>query len=303
MSETDSRAAGPTSGTQLPLPFGLPAAPPRRASPSIAAPPRPAAPPLPPPGPPHTSPRPGRPSTDANAPRRPAAAPDAGPTPAPAVAFVRHRRARHYVLRMRDDGSLRVTVPRGGSRAGAERFVRERRDWIARERVRRSAAAAARGAAWQAGTLVLLRGVEVPIEIEEADGRLVVTVGSERLTLPASDAGDLRATIEAHLRAAASRELPERLQALAREHGVAVAGVTVRGQRTRWGSCSRAGRISLNWRLIQLPPGVRDYVCLHELAHVRHHDHSPRFHRELARLCPGHAEARRWLRASKLLEG
>jgi len=238
---------------------------------------------------------------DANAPRRPAASPDAGP--APAVAFVRHRRARHYVLRMRDDGSLRVTVPRGGSRAEAERFVQERRDWIARERVRRSAAAAARGAAWRAGTLVLLRGVEVPVEVEETGGRLVVTVGSERLTLPASDAGDVRPRIEAHLRAAASRELPERLQALAREHGVAVAGVAVRGQRTRWGSCSRAGRISLNWRLIQVPPGVRDYVCLHELAHIRHHDHSPRFHRELARLCPGHAEARRWLRSAKLLEG
>ena len=172
------------------------------------------------------------------------------------VLFVRQRRARHYILRLRDDGVVRVTVPWSGSRAEAGRFLLGRREWIARERHRRA------------------------LSIEAA-------------RLPDG--------VEAHLRRLAARELPARLDELARRHGFSVAGVSIRNQRTRWGSCSRSGRISLNWRLIRLPPDIRDYVLLHELTHLRHLNHSARFWRELARLCPHHAEARRWLRSEKLL--
>ena len=177
--------------------------------------------------------------------------------PAPAV-FVRRKGARHYILRVRADGTVRVTVPWRGSRAEAAAFLHARREWVAREMRRLEAA--------RAGA-----------------------------TLPAG--------VEAALRRQAARDLPERLAELARLHGFTVEAVSVRNQRTRWGSCSPTGRISLNWRLVQVPPAVRDYVLLHELTHLRHPNHSARFWRELARLCPGHAEARRWLRASKLLVG
>lgn len=189
---------------------------------------------------------------------RPAGSPvDVPGVPAPAV-FVRRKGARHYILRVRADGTVRVTVPWRGSRAEAAAFLHARREWVAREMRRLQAA--------RAGA-----------------------------TLPAG--------VEAALRRQAARELPERLAELARLHGFTVKAVSVRNQRTRWGSCSPAGRISLNWRLIQVPSAVRDYVLLHELTHLRHLNHSARFWRELARLCPAHAEARRWLRASKLLVG
>jgi hypothetical protein len=220
---------------------------------------------------------------------------------APAVVFVRHRRARHYILRLRDDGVVTVTVPWRGSRADAERFLMERRDWIARERHRRALAADSRRAPWRAGTMVPLRGVEVPIEVVPSRGRIRVAFGEESLSVAPLEAGNLKGRVEAHLRRLAARELPARLHELARAHGFAVKAVSVRNQRTRWGSCSPSGRISLNWRLIQVPPAVCDYVLLHELAHLRHLNHSTRFWRELARLCPGHADARRWLRTSKLL--
>jgi len=173
-----------------------------------------------------------------------------------AVVFVRHRRARHYILRLRDDGVVRVTLPWRGSRAEAERFLMARRDWIARERHRRELARAA------------------------------TRVSAE---------------VEAHLRKLAARDLPARLRELAHAHGLAVSAVSIRNQRTRWGSCSAKGRISLNWRLIQLPPAVCDYVLWHELTHLRHPNHSARFWRELAHVCPDYAEARKWLRSSKLL--
>ncbi len=173
-----------------------------------------------------------------------------------AVVFVRQRRARHYILRLRADGVVRVTVPWRGSRAEAERFLVARRAWVARQRHRR----------------------ELALE-----------------------AARMSPEAEARLRALAARELPSRLFELARLHGFEVASVRVRNQRTRWGSCSPSGRISLNWRLVQVPPAVRDYVLLHELTHLRHLNHSARFWRELARLCPHHAEARSWLKSSTVL--
>jgi hypothetical protein len=220
--------------------------------------------------------------------------------PAPAL-FVRQRRARHYILRLRDDGVVRVTVPWHGSRAEAERFLLERREWIARERHRRELSAGGRRGPWRAGTVVPFRGAEVPLEVAPAGGRFRVAFASEALIVPALEAANLRGRVEAYLRRLAARELPARLSDLARIHGFAVSGVSIRNQRTRWGSCSPSGRISLNWRLIQLPPAVCDYVLLHELTHLRHLNHSARFWRELARLCPHHADARRWLRSSKLL--
>jgi len=118
--------------------------------------------------------------------------------------------------------------------------------------------------------------------------------------VPPLDAGNLRRRVEAHLRRLASRELALRLSGLARVHGFAVSAVSIRNQRTRWVRVRRRGGI-LNWRLIQLPPDVCDYVLLHELTHLRHPNHSARFWRELASLCPHYAEARKWLRSSKLL--
>jgi predicted metal-dependent hydrolase len=96
--------------------------------------------------------------------------------------------------------------------------------------------------------------------------------------------------------AAAARDLPPRLRELAARHGFDVGSVRVGDQRTLWGSCSRRGSISLNWRLIRMPAEVRDYILLHELAHLRHPDHSRRFWALVASICPWYRDAHRWLR-------
>jgi predicted metal-dependent hydrolase len=98
------------------------------------------------------------------------------------------------------------------------------------------------------------------------------------------------------LRRIAADELPRRCQALAAVAGVQVRRVSVRNQRSRWGACSPAGVITLNWRLIQMPPSVSDYVIFHELSHVRHPNHSRRFWREVERVCARWRDAEKWLR-------
>ncbi|MQA28233.1 MAG: DUF45 domain-containing protein [Luteitalea sp.] len=97
------------------------------------------------------------------------------------------------------------------------------------------------------------------------------------------------------LRAQAKRDLPPRLLELAAQFGLTVSRVTIRSQRWRWGSCSRTGRVSLNWRLVTMPDWVRDYVLIHELMHLKRMDHSPKFWALVAEACPNYEEARAWL--------
>jgi predicted metal-dependent hydrolase len=169
------------------------------------------------------------------------------------VVFVRHRRARRYILRVLRDGTVRVTLPRRGARRDATAFVEANAAWIERERAR------------------IREGATPPAE-------------------PADVA------LEAALRDRARRELPEQLLALAKQHNISVPRISVRNQRTRWGACSPSGTITLNWRLIQVPEFVRDYVLIHELMHRRELNHSRRFWRLVAASCPQLRDARRWLR-------
>jgi predicted metal-dependent hydrolase len=97
-------------------------------------------------------------------------------------------------------------------------------------------------------------------------------------------------------RATAAMTLPVRLHQLADAHGLRVSRVSVRNQRSRWGSCGRDGHICLNWRLVLMPEWVRDYVIVHELMHLRRLDHSPRFWALVRTACPDYVSARRWLR-------
>jgi predicted metal-dependent hydrolase len=211
----------------------------------------------------------------------------------PRVEFVRVRRARKYILRVRPDGTLRVTIPRGGSRRDAERFVDEHRRWVDEERVR----VAARHAPveWYAGDTVPLRGVATVIATEQRGLQQLVVFDGVRVRVQ-PEVIDLRPAVEAALRQIAARELVPRLRTLAAEQGLAVVRVSVRNQRSRWGSCSTNGVIALNFRLVQMPPWVSDYVLLHELMHLRQQNHSRRYWRLVEQVCPEYRAAERWLR-------
>jgi predicted metal-dependent hydrolase len=163
------------------------------------------------------------------------------------IHFVRMRQARRYVMRVRPDGDLRVTIPRGGSKAEAIRFADRHLDWARRQRTR-------------------VLEARRPAEVDK------------------------------DLRAKAATELPPQLLALAALHGLAVTRVTIRNQRSRWGSCSARGHITLNFRLMLMPAEVREYILIHELMHLRQANHSRRFWRLVDAACPGFRDAERWLK-------
>lgn len=208
--------------------------------------------------------------------------------------MVRNPRARRYLLRLRPDGTARVTIPRGGSAAMAQQFVERHATWLERE-LKRIQAQPRRPAAWTIGTEILLRGELVRIEPGPNGEPETARIGSETILVPIA-ATDLRPAIEGWLRQLAARELPGRLLELAARHGLTVRRITVRNQKSRWGSCSRRGTISLNWRLIQTPAFVCDYICLHELMHLRQMNHSSAFWGEVEQVCPDYRMAERWLK-------
>ena len=213
------------------------------------------------------------------------------------VTFTRSQRARRYILRLKTDGTACVTVPWRGSLAEGRRFAERQTAWLERQLLR-LAARPVLPTDWRVGGTVHYRGEQVLLEAH-ASGRAVRFADqSVRVT---DAAGDVRPAIEKHLRKRAACELPPRVLELAALHAVVIRRVSVRNQRSRWGSCSRTGTISLNWRLIQTPDSVRDYIILHELMHVRQMNHSVRFWREVAAVCPAFEEAEGWIKRHSAL--
>lgn len=225
-----------------------------------------------------------------------------GPQQVPLV-FARHPRARRYVLRLRRDGAARVTIPRGGSIAEGRAFAERNLTWLAPQ-LERARTPRPEPDRWRIGSNILFRGERVALEPGFPESPGTIRLGSETFPIDASSGDDLRPALEAHWRRMAERELPPRVFELAALHQLTVRRVTVRNQKSRWGSCSIRGTISLNWRLIQTPGFVRDYLILHELMHLRQMNHSERFWREVARVCPEYRAAERWLRQhARLLRG
>jgi len=211
-----------------------------------------------------------------------------------ALEFVRHPRARRYILRLTDRGIARVTIPRGGSIAEARQFAIAHADWIERQRARQ-AAAQRNNACWTVGSRILFRGEYCAIDIVGDDRERHVVFGDQSIPITETCL-DLRSLVESHLRQLAVRELPPRVIELAAKASLPLKKVVVRDQNSRWGSCSRRGTVSLNWRLVQTPGWVCDYLIWHELMHLREMNHSKRFWALVASVYPAYKAAERWLR-------
>lgn len=195
-------------------------------------------------------------------------------------------RARRLSLRVSSlDGKVTLTVPRGVRAREAERFVQERRDWIA---------SALRDIPEQASVRV---GGSLPVFGEVT--RLVagasrgVRWAGEELAVPAARPGP---AVEGWLKQQARAALAASCDRYAADVGKSYAALSLRDVRSRWGSCTSTGRLMFSWRLAMAPRDVLDYVAAHEVAHLVHMDHSPAFWAVVETLKPGWQAQRDWLR-------
>lgn len=125
-------------------------------------------------------------------------------------------------------------------------------------------------------------------------GWLAVTV--ERGRAPAARRRAVRLAVVAWYRARASARLPGRLERFTRKLGMATPPVLLRDQARRWGSCNEKGEVRLNWRVVQAPMALVDYVVAHEAVHLLHTNHTLAYWHELRRVLPDADEQRRELR-------
>jgi hypothetical protein len=200
-----------------------------------------------------------------------------------------------------------VTVPatRSGGTDGERRaveFLGQREPWVRRHLARQAdvrAELAARGGARDGGS-IRLEGRMVPIRVVPA------VVGARRSTVARFDDElvvhradrDPRpdeAVVEAWLRDLAHVRIDEAIARHAAALGVTPQSVTIRDPRSRWGSASPGGRVSLSWRLVLAPPDALETVVIHELAHLRVFGHGPTFWALVASRRPDHRTWRRWL--------
>ena len=201
----------------------------------------------------------------------------------------RSGRARRVRVTVDRAGSVEVVLPQRMPLRAADEAVRELRPWIER----RLAEAGRQRAA------VLARGDTLPylgqtLTLRAQAGRTRVTRRGELLLVP--DGPDQHEAIERWYRRMAREEIRSRLDRACAIAGLDYTRLTIRDQRTRWGSCSRGGAMSFNWRLLLAPEAVLDYVIWHEVCHLAFMDHSQRFWGLVARYCPDHREHAAWLR-------
>jgi predicted metal-dependent hydrolase len=230
----------------------------------------------------------------------------------------RARRARILV----DGDGVEVVVPRRFPLREVEPFVEEKRAWIERtlKRLRETEAELPAARLEDGGVVpylgetlrlsvrvepgrqrehVVRRGDELRVALppdpeREPPGGQLPLLGAEQPLAPAE--GSLRSALERWYRRRARAEVAPRLDAACARAGTAYSRLQIRGQRTRWASCSSTGAMSFNWRLLLAPAEILDYVVEHEVAHLERLDHSPRFWRLLASRCPDWREHEAWLR-------
>ena len=199
----------------------------------------------------------------------------------------RSGRARRMTLRVpRDGGPVVLTLPVHVALSDGAAFAESKAEWLLQAADRRPAPSIVRH-----GAVVPVSGEGLalsPAAVRAAQ------VAGRALLLPASrPAGPvvqafLKHKAMGHLRAACDRHAA----ALGRSYQA----IVLRDTRSRWGSCTSDGRLMFSWRLAMAPPAVLDYVAAHEVAHLRHMDHSPRFWATVAGLVPDYAKHRDWLR-------
>ncbi|GAC1523475.1 MAG: SprT family zinc-dependent metalloprotease [Thermoleophilaceae bacterium] len=212
----------------------------------------------------------------------------------------RSDRARHARIVV-DQGGVEVVVPRRMALRHVEPFVRRKQPWIERTLRRlREAERTVAGVALEDGGSVPYLGTRLDLRVRTDPHRVRAHVARRGETLHvsvASPAVDVVAqVIEGWYRRRARVEVARRLDRATARAGSRYTRLSIRGQRTRWASCSSTGAMSFNWRLLLAPEEILDYVVEHEVAHLEVLDHSRRFWSLLERRCPSYREHERWLR-------
>ena len=204
---------------------------------------------------------------------------------------LRHsRKAKYMRLQISRGSGLELVLPRGYELSDAEKFIKQKADWIIKH-LRHTK---------EQDNIYLLLGREIKIiQVNEPYTRrhkLSFENGELKVVSPEGSKVDLNKLYNFWLRTFAKRFLPERAAMLADKYGFSINKVSIRNQKTRWGSCSARGNLSFNFNLVQYRKEIIDYVIVHELCHLKEMNHSKKFWALVEKICPDYKLLRRELK-------
>ena len=205
------------------------------------------------------------------------------------------QRAQRWRISVTAD-KVEVVLPEG-SRLHPEKLIKDYSDWILEKQAKLKKRKAKINKKSLPEGQILFNGKPVLLEVKPAGllerPQVIPAQGMIRIV---NGRGSSSKQLHMWLVDEAEAALARQVQVRSKEMGVKPAGMAIRNQRTRWGSCSTRGTLSFNWRLIMAPPEVLDYVVVHELAHMHQQNHSKAFWAIVARYCPDYLACRNWLK-------
>lgn len=216
---------------------------------------------------------------------------------------IRRPRRKTVGICVKPDQTVQVAIPKRFPLAKVDALVRGKADWIRRKLSQyRDIQAQYQPKQYVSGEiftylghdcrLKVLEGAEIPVSLKQGVLRVSVPRDLSPEQRPLSVAREL----ETWFRAQAQRHLGERTAWYAARMRVTPVSVGIKSYRSRWGSCHADGRIYFNWRIIMASPSIVDYVVVHELCHLVHHNHSPNYWRLVESIMPEYRAAKVWLK-------
>lgn len=206
------------------------------------------------------------------------------------------RTARKSIaLIVEKDGRLVVRAPLFVPDSEIQRLVQQKEDWVRQKQEQASAlVTTSRSTKFKDGARFYFLGKTYPLKIVDTlDPSLVL---NRKFYLDRRALRHAERLFIAWYRQQARLEINRRLKHFASKNGFKYGAVRITSARTRWGSCSSKGNLNFTWRLVMAPPEVIDYVVVHELAHLRVHNHSREYWQEVERIMPGYKRHKRWLK-------
>lgn len=221
--------------------------------------------------------------------------------PLPEYTLKISQRSRSVRLQISRENGLVITIPKAFNQRLLPGILQSKLDWINRtiEKINRSPFPAAKNLpdkltllSTNETWLIVYRtepGNRVSL-VEQQHGRVLVISGK------IGNKTEVKRILKGWMKEKAVRLLPDWLDRISRKTGLSFQNLTIRDQKTRWGSCSALKNINLNFKLIFLPPHLVDYILIHELCHTQVLSHSSTFWKLVASYCPQYKEARKQLR-------
>lgn len=214
------------------------------------------------------------------------------------VAIIRSKRRKTLALAVAN-GEVTVRMPAKMAAHHAERFIQQKSAWIQQKL---AAHPAMRKKSFADGETFLFMGQKLLLNIRPGSVDNQISVHQQTLLLELKNKTPSQALISKHLTAwykqQATRHLLSRCRELSALTGLTPIDTIVKTYKARWGSCTRSGDIQFNWKLIMAPEAVIDYVIIHELCHLKQHNHSPAFWQLVENFCIHYQVHRAWLKTN-----